>query len=62
MRIERSFVDGNGKNFRVTITIEEDGPALDRAIHRLAIKARRARAGSVTALDGAVRVSVQEET
>lgn len=61
MQIERLLTDGNGKNVRVVVTIDEYGDALERAIARLANKARDSKTGTATALDGAVRVSVREE-
>ncbi len=61
MKIERTLTDRTGKRVHVTINIDEGGAALERAILRLAYKARTSKTGSVTALDGAVRVSVQEE-
>jgi hypothetical protein len=60
MKIERVYTDGNGKRFRAVVEIDESGSALERAILRLANKARCASTGKVTALDGAVRVSVAE--
>lgn len=62
MKIERTFQDGNGKRFRAVVEIDEAGSAIERAILRLANKARCVRTGKVTALDGAVRVSVAEES
>lgn len=61
MKIERTFQDGNGKRFRAVVEIDEAGSALERALLRLANKARCANTGKATALDGAVRVSVAEE-
>jgi hypothetical protein len=60
MQVEREYVDGNGKRFRAVIEIDDSGAALERALLRLANKARCSNANRVTALDGAVRVSVAE--
>jgi hypothetical protein len=61
MKIERVCVDGNGKRFRVVVEIDDGGAALEKAILRLANKARRSKAGKVTTLDGAVRVRVEAD-
>jgi hypothetical protein len=58
MQIEREYADGFGRRFRVSVIIDEQGVALERAILRLANKARASETGKVTALDGAVRVVV----
>lgn len=60
MRIERTYTDGNGQSFRAVIEIDDAGPALERALLRLSNKARRSGAGRVAALDGAVRVTLEE--
>lgn len=62
MKIERTFTDGYGKRFRAVVEIDEAGAAIERAILRLANKVRCAGSGKVTALDGAVRVTVAEES
>jgi hypothetical protein len=60
MQVEREYVDGTGRRFRAVVEIDETGSALERALLRLANKARCSDTGRVTALDGAVRVSVVE--
>lgn len=60
MKFERAYVDGYGRSFRVVVEIDEYGSALERAILRLANKARDSKRGTVTALDRAVRVVVHE--
>jgi hypothetical protein len=59
MRIEREMQDGNGRRFTAIVEIDEAGPKLEAAIARLANKAR-AGGREVTALAGAVRVTVTE--
>ena len=63
MRIERMMVDGNGVQMRVVVILDESGPKIERAIARLANKARAKHsiAGGprqASALDGALRVTV----
>lgn len=60
MRIEREYEDATGKTFCAIVEIDEAGAPLERAMLRLANKARRT--GRATALDGAVRVTVTERT
>ncbi len=60
IRIDRILQDGNGQEFLVHIEIDEGGDKFDRAISRLATKARSKPKARATALDGAVRVSVQK--
>ena len=59
IRMERVLTDGTGQEFLVHVEIDEGGK-MDTAIARLATKARHARSGRVTALDGAVRVTVEK--
>lgn len=61
IRLEREYANGNGRRVRVVVEIDDDGAALEKAILRLANKARGSKTGKVTALDGAVRVSVAED-
>jgi hypothetical protein len=60
IRMERVMTDHTGKSFTVRIEIDEGGDRLDRAIVRLANKARGMKSGKASALDGAVRVAVEE--
>ncbi len=58
MRIERLFTDGNGHSFRAVVDIDESGPSLERAVLRLANKARGCPSQRASALGGVVRVVV----
>lgn len=57
--LERVLTDGTGQQFTVRVEIDEGGDRFDRAIIRLATKARGQKSGKASALDGAVRVSVK---
>lgn len=60
MKFVREYTNGHGARFQVEVEIAETGPAIERAIQRLANKARGNRRMKATALDGAVRVSIRD--
>ena len=62
MRFERTLTDGNGQTVHVIMEIDESGPKFEAAITRLANKARGSGNRTATALDGAVRVTVVEQS
>ncbi len=62
MKFERTLTDGHGRTFHVVMEVDESGSNIEAAIARLANKARGSSKGTATALDGAVRVTVVEQS
>jgi hypothetical protein len=60
MKFEKDYVDGNGKRFTATVVIAESGLALERAVTRLANRARGKSTLRATALGGVMTVTVRE--
>lgn len=60
MVFERVVKDGNGKRFKVTMSIAEGGPTLERAILEMGQKARSQSKQKASACGGLVQVFIEE--
>lgn len=59
MKIERFYLDGTGKQFRVLVELDPESQKFERAILQLANRAR-AHGGRATDFHGALVLTVEE--
>lgn len=59
-KIEREYVDGNGRRVIAVFTLLVDEPCFERALQHLANKAMSAKSKRATALHQAVQVLIRE--